>query len=280
MCTSSSARSRLPRLLALAVVWLIVPSAAPANDGGIALGGSPRLLLGHPTVRMSSEVIRLNVYERTVAADCRFTFTNSGPACTVRMGFPDQGIDALDPDEESDARDVMRTPPHTTFKSFQSWVDGRHVASTLIRANVEGEYWHAKMVRFPAHGTVHVRDVYTQAIGGGTTSFGDRSCVAAQVGYILHTGASWHGSIGRTEVVVAFRDPSLPRSLTAVRRASISRSHAARGGHARLPASSAIVWRGPCKPIVSGRTLRFVRERWRPATSDDIELTYAYAPLK
>ena len=73
---------------------------ASANDGGIHMGGSPGLLHGHPTVTMTGEVIKMTVDDAKVTVDCRFVFTNNGPACTVRMGFPDQGVGADDPDEE------------------------------------------------------------------------------------------------------------------------------------------------------------------------------------
>src|SRR2546423_11157601 len=76
---------------------------ATANDGGIALGGTPGLLKGHPSIAMTSEVVKIVVRDLTLTADCRFVFTNHGPACTVRVGFPDRGIGAMDPDEEEDA---------------------------------------------------------------------------------------------------------------------------------------------------------------------------------
>jgi hypothetical protein len=281
MCASSAMLSRLLGVAALIGVGVSVSlSAALANDGGIALGGSPGLLKDHPSVRMTSEVIRITVERDTLTADCRFVFTNHGPACTVRMGFPDQGIGASDPDKEEDEKAVMQTPPRTTFQSFRSWVDGREVPTKLIRAGEEGAYWHTKTVRFPAQGAHQVRDVYTQSVGGGSVAIPNCNCFAAQVGYILHTGASWHGNIGRTEVVVTFRDPKLPRTLNLVPLAQVSRSRDGRDLCVPMPSGDTVVWSGPCKPTASVRTLRFVRENWRPTKTDDIELTFAYTEIK
>lgn len=257
----------------------VVCSAALANDGGISMGGSPGLLKGHPSVRMTDEVIRITVGAETVTVDCRFTFTNHGPACTVRMGFPDQGFGAYDPDEEG-GEEVMKTPPKTTFTSFRSYVEGKPVAARLIRADKPGAYWHTKTVRFPAQGIVHIRDLYTQRISGGivTTPKGEGS--VKQVAYVLHTGASWHGSIGRTEVIVTFHDAKLTAPLKPVPLARVSRSHNARDLRAPLSSPGIVVWRGPCPPTVAGRTLRFVRENWHPKERDDIELTYAYTGFR
>ena len=251
-------------------------ATASANDGGISMGGSPGLLGSHPSVRMASELIKISVRGNRVRADCRFVFVNSGPACRVRMGFPDRGEGADDPDEESDPEKVMKTPPHTTFDSFASWVDGRPVGTRLIRADLPGSYWHAKTVRFPGHSAVHIRDVYTQTLGGGIVSAGGGVGSAAQVAYVLHTGASWHGAIGRTEVAIELPDPKPSRQLMLRSTAAASISGNGRDLRGRLPSENTVIWKGPCTPTVSGSTIRFVRTNWRPVEADDIELTYGF----
>ena len=146
---------------AFGLLCVLAGGAAQANDGGIAYGGSPGLLKGHPSVSMQSEVINITIMDKKVSVDCEFVFKNEGDACTVRMGFPDVGEGSYDPDEES-GEEVMKTPPKTTFKSFVSYVNGKQVATELIRAKEEGQYWHSKTVNFPAHSTVKIRDVYIQ----------------------------------------------------------------------------------------------------------------------
>jgi hypothetical protein len=247
---------------------------ASANDGGIAMGGSPRLLSSHPSVSMTSEVIKMTVRGKDVLVDCSFVFKNSGKACTVRMGFPDVGVGANDPDEETDESALAKTPPRTTFKSFASYVNGAPVKTKLIRADQEGHYWHTKTVRFPARSVVRVRDVYRQLTGGGIAMIGKKGGNASQVAYILHTGSSWHGPIGRSEVDVTFETPVViqpqPVSLKAA-----SGDQDGRSIKKALPPDS-VVWKGPCAPTVSGKTLRFVRTNWRPKPSEDVELTYGY----
>src|SRR5262249_9573094 len=114
----------------------------------------------------------------------------------VRMGFPDQGQGAANPDEDEE-----HNPPKGTFRSFESWVDGRSVKTKLIRAAHLGNFWHFKVVAFPANKQVSIRDRYTVNVGL-SSSYG---FPLHQTSYILHTGASWHGSIGHSEVNVLFQ---------------------------------------------------------------------------
>ncbi len=160
---SVSFRALFIGILALGGLCALSPHAS-ANDGGISMGGTPRLLSGHPSVSMTSEVINIVVDKDGYTVDCRFVFTNTGPACAVRMGFPDEGSGANDPDEENGAEDIQHTPPRTTFTSFRSYIDGNPAATKLVRGSEEGHYWHTKMVRFPANGVRRIRDVYTQRI--------------------------------------------------------------------------------------------------------------------
>jgi hypothetical protein len=262
---------------------LCVPVNAFAipNDGGIAMGGSPGLLHGHPSVTMEAEKIKLTVMDDSVKVDCDFTFTNHGPACTVRMGFPDRGIGAMDPDEERSAEDIGRTPAQTTFNSFASWINGKAVASKLIRANKPGQYWHAKMVSFKANETLHVRDLYTQDIGGGLAEIGGVPGDVNEAAYVLHTGASWHGPIGKSEVIVSFKNGRVRQPIAAISLKTAAMNHADPNGCmvAKLP-EGAIVWAGPCVPLVDKNTLRFVRTNWTPTAKDDIQIFFGYHPAK
>lgn len=258
-----------------------VPMQAFANDGGISMGGSPRLLSGHPSVTMTSEVINIVVdKDERYKVDCQFVFTNEGPAFTVRMGFPDVGEGVGDPDEELDPKEVLNTPPHTTFTSFRSYVDGRRVATKLIRANEEGHYWHTKLVRFPAHSVRRIRDVYTQRLGGGIfTLDGGKNGYMKQVAYTLHTGSSWHGSIGRSEVNITFRSKAIPQPLQLIPLNTISKTYP---NELRVNSISpnAVTWKGPCAPQIQGKTLHFVRTNWRPTAKDDLLLTYDYRVMQ
>jgi hypothetical protein len=266
-------------LISIAAVLMAGGASARANDGGIAYGGTPGLLSGHPTVSMTSEKILLVVGEKEVRVECNFVFTNGGKACTVRMGFPDEGYGASDPDEENTADNLLKTPARTTFTSFKSYINGKPVSTKLIRADKAGKYWHAKTVQFAAHQILNVRDVYTQQIGGGIVNVGDKVGSAQEVGYVLHTGASWHGNIGRSEITVRFNtsnqtDPIIPLHLTDV--------GTKRSGEDLSPTNvqkapkGIIVWSGPSAPAVVGKSLTFVRTNWKPSKKDDIDLYYGY----
>ncbi|HZT41528.1 MAG TPA: hypothetical protein VFA07_05045 [Chthonomonadaceae bacterium] len=265
---------RYAGLFALGSLGLLSVCAS-ANDGGTAESDSPSLLRGHPSVSMTSEVVKITIQGHQTRVDCDFVFTNHGPACSVRMGFPDVGEGASDPDEEE--ADFKNKPPHTTFTSFRSYVDGKPAPTRLIRADTEGHYWHAKTVFFPANSTLHIRDVYTQDVGGGIVQVGQKTGEADQIGYVLHTGASWHGPIGRSEI-----DITLPGTLFhgTPQPVPVSRISKEKNNPRWLRANSLppniVVWKGPCAPAIQDRTLRFVRANWRPTQNDDIELTYNY----
>ena len=241
-------------------------SVAHANDGGIAFGGSPKLLSGHPTVRMESELIQMNVGEKTVVVDCKFIFVNNGPACKVRMGFPDQGVGASDPDEEN-ARDWKKSPPVTTFTSFQSWVNGGEVPTKLIRANEPGKFWHTKTVTFPANSRTVIRDLYHVPVGGGFVgSINGDAIPGDETSYIVHTGSSWKGTIGRTEIVVKFNRKGMSGPLIPVK------------GEPKVKFDKepyVVYYTGISEPVVDGTTFRFIRKNWRPNEKDDLYLAFA-----
>ena len=272
----------LPRLFTAGTLMLGglfgLALSAFSNDGGLAMGGSPRLLTAHPSVAMTSEVINIAVAKEKVTVDCQFVFTNNGPACKVRMGFPDEGHGANDPDEEYMGEDdLLKTPPRTTFLSFQSFVDGTPTPTKLIRAHEEGHYWHTKMVVFPAHSVRRVHDVYTQRVGGGIAVFKDKGTGwVSQIAYVLHTGASWHGNIGRTEINVTFKANQLSGPPHFLPLKQVSTYDDGRELNVASVEPNTIVWQGPCAPRVKGNALQFVRTNWHPTPRDDLKLTYNY----
>jgi hypothetical protein len=257
--------------LILAAGWVgaLAPTAR-ANDSALSYGGSPRPLDSHPTVSMKSELIKMVVGERVVTVDCRFVFENHGGTCKVRMGFPDQGRGAADPDEEG-----PKNPPTGTFNSFKSWVGGQPVKTTVARAAHSGNFWHVKTVTFPGHGTLEVRDIYTVDVGN-SVGF-EVPCSVQWTSYLLHTGASWHGNIGRSEIVVEFRRKGV-KSPIAARAILKERPHPNFVDHANDP--RAVYYNGPCRPTTDGMTMRFVRTNWRPTERDDIRLVFEVRRLK
>src|SRR5207253_2329223 len=88
-CAKETSMAARPLLVGMA--GLFVAGGVAANDTALTYGGSPRPLNGKTTVAMRSEFVRLEVGEKLVAVDCRFTFENRGSAHKVRVGFPDEG---------------------------------------------------------------------------------------------------------------------------------------------------------------------------------------------
>lgn len=255
-------RNLVPVVL-VAVCLQFLSSPAAANDTELTNGGTPKALNGNTTVSMRREYVKMVIGEKWVTVDCRFTFRNRGPARLVRMGFPDEGGD---PGEDPDAQPKT---PKGTFTTFQSWVNGRPVRTRVIKSAEPGSVWHEKMVQFPAYGTLEVRDRYTVEVGS-SVAFSPLSARLAR--YVLHTGASWQGNIGRSEIEVVFQRKSVPSPIAVKRMPEIDSRGRPEGNQSFEMRS--LYYEGPSTPTVMGKTLRFVRTNWRPTKSDDILLLF------
>jgi len=243
---------------------------ALADDADISFGGSPRMLSGKTTVVMQSEVVTMTVGADDVDVDCRFVFRNDGPACTVRMGFPDSGRGGSDP---SEIESETGRKSNGTFRSFTSYVDGKRVSTTIDRdGESKGNLWHVKVVHFNRGQTVNVRDVYRTIVssqvnvspgyqGGNFSTF-----------YVLRTGASWAGKIGRAEVVVHMKRPGA-RAVRLASYAAAGNPDPYKIAWSKFPAGT-VLWRGPSTPTVSGNTIRFVRSNFEPGYLDDVLLFF------
>src|SRR5271170_2146618 len=161
---------KLPALV-VSTATLVVLSfggGANADDGGISFGGSPQLLSGHASVAMQSEVVQIEVHDKVIKADCNFEFHNNGPACTVRMGFPDEGLGAAEPFQGEPlpkGKDL-----HATFLSYDSYVDGKKVPTELVPTDDRSLFWHTKTVTFKGNSECKIRDVYTLPPGAQVTN--------------------------------------------------------------------------------------------------------------
>lgn len=261
---------KMKKLAVFAVVLsALTTNSARANDGGIAWGGSPKLLSNHPSVAMQSEVITMNVGKDNVTVDCRFVFKNYGRATTVRMGFPDEG--SGDTPHEADYQMMAPNKVATGFTSFKSWVDGVRVKTQLIHSNQSQMSWHAKSVYFPRSSTRIVRDLYTVPIG---SQIGLRN-IYKQTSYTLHTGASWRGAIGRSTIIVNFINTGGANRLkpVSIRSLKAENDNIEFVDWKKLPRGT-VIYKGNIKPTAKGRTLRFVRTNWNPTENDDIFLAF------
>jgi hypothetical protein len=127
------------------------------------------------------------IYTEYADVDCTFVLHNTGKATSVLIGFPESG-----------GGDIV--VPKMGFRYFRSYVDGKRVQVRVQeqRRDVDpGGYfrWYLKRVRFGAGQTRVIRNVYRAPLGAISTGhdFFD---------YILTTGASWKGKIGRSDIIV------------------------------------------------------------------------------
>jgi len=251
-----------------------IASASRADDGGISFGGSPHLLKGHASVAMKNEVVTMDVGKEKIKVDCKFLFHNSGPDSTVRVGFPDQGEGSMEPYQGEDVRPKGKDLK-ATFLTYDSWVDGKKVQTELVPTDDRTLFWHAKTVNFKANKDCAIRDVYTLMPGAQVTN---ENGMYQQTSYVLHTGASWHGPIGRAEIIVNF-DPAViggPIKLKAYSSLPVKKFYELKWS--TLPAGT-VIYDGPCAPKLEGNTLRFVVNNLKPTKKDDVHLYYAYRKL-
>jgi hypothetical protein len=178
----------------LAVVLLLglfSPVLARADDSAVmGVGGALRPMQEHPSIRMVTERVVIDMDTAKAEVDCLFHFKNEGPATTVRMGFPESGGGDVDVDNPEG------------FTYFNTWVDGRRVPARIEgmeKGPAEWSRWRVKSVKFASGQTRLVRVRYSAPLGnsvGGNCGFS----------YRLDTGASWKGPIGRVDIIARLRN--------------------------------------------------------------------------
>jgi len=247
-------------VVAASLILLAVSSSAFANDGWVGYSGAPRIEGKHPGVRMADELIRIRIGRDQMWADCSFTFKNEGPACIARVGFPDY---------DSHGEELR-----SFYSDFRSYVDGKRVKTTLVKGE-EGTAWQVKSVPFRQGQTRVVRNMYRMQLGilslNGPGKHGDPPRIQLAE-YILSTGRSWRGSIGRSRVIFEFDRTSIIK--VPIRAYPRSRENKFDDSSFWEKNNNLIAFGGPCEPKVSGRTLTFEKSNWKPTESDDISLTF------
>ena len=239
--------------------FLVVAGVASANDGWVGNGGSPRLMAPHPTVRMLKERVRIHVGKDKVTVEAEFWFRNGGPTTSTNVGSPDE---SSDPDDKP------------VLMNFRSWIDGKRV-KTLFRSSEKDGNWHVKRVTFPKGRTVRIRDRYVTKIGIGRLGY--KNTFANYVSYTVHTGSSWKGTIGETDLRVNVGRPlPYPRRVLP---SKVYRDFSDKPGYnAKVPAfirrhAHTVLYRGLGAPKRNGRELIFIRRNWRPTEDDNLNLT-------
>lgn len=201
-------------VLALLVMILASPvSGVLANDAALGRAGSNVMPVYDVPVRMVHERVDINL--QTNSVDAIFTFQNLGPEATILMGFP-----MLKEQPDGADRGDDRQRPYFGYAGFKAYLvsdDGRQTELTTEEKDglrpPSGEYfskWVVFRVPFKQGETKTVRNVY-KAEYAYVNSIGE-----AHLEYVLSTGATWQGPIGKSEVNVFYGDIA-PHTLTLVR---------------------------------------------------------------
>ncbi len=192
-----------PLLLLICVLLSLCALANDAPVSGVG-GGVIRLTGKHPSVRMVRETIRMDVYPAYYDVDVTFDFLNDGPACAVKMGFPERGYGGID-------GDAYRREP--SFLRFNTWVDGRAVTARRQQADVDQggaflAYW-VKDVTFTAGQRRAVRVAYRS--NNGDLYFGEDGGYGADVfGHYApyhFTGGNWKGLVEQSTLRINLHLP-------------------------------------------------------------------------
>lgn len=191
------------------IFFLVFPITAQADDASLGRRGETVRVLHNDQVAMVEETVTLTlvgVYRTKV--DATFVFRNDGPAKTVLMGFP-EGLP--DPQRDHFGDDLG-------LHDFKTWIDGRPIPVKREKGWPGGQddgsasqypYWWTWELPFAARETRVVRNSYwvkNHYWSNGTVL----------TGYILETGASWKGAVGRVKVALDL-GPVLPFQLEQVK---------------------------------------------------------------
>lgn len=179
---------------------VVVPRAV-ADDGSVeTVGGAVRLMKAHSSIRMVSETVKARVTRDFAEVDCVFVMKNEGATDTVLVGFPD-----------GDMGPYRGGGEEYEIEAFRSWVDGVEIqcrrvpaAEAQIPASTVGSWW-TKVVVFPAGAVRRIRNQYAvRPTWHPNLLESEADSIAGDLTfrYILWTGASWKGPIGRADLAV------------------------------------------------------------------------------
>ena len=166
----------------------ILAYAAQADDTSLGAVGYGVVPLDNDQVTMAAERVEAEIRGDQAWVTCVFTFTNTGPAVEVLMGFPQ-------------AQSLMGG--ESKLMDFRAFVDSEDVP-VIFRPNAQpqGDWdyagWYTFNVSFAAGQTRVVRNTYhgrLNLVSNGSRAFE----------YILHTGATWRDAIEQVDIVVRWQ---------------------------------------------------------------------------
>jgi hypothetical protein len=204
MLGSRSLIVSISQVLLLAVLFAAIivsdPLYAFADDGYAGGVGENPMPQNSKDIVMDSEVVNVILHKEFAEVECAYRFRNEGGAQTVTMGFPNQT--SLEIEEGNQGIGIAM---------FRAFADGKELPVRLSTVNLKdgdpgaAKYgnkssWFFHSVPFKKGETKVVVNKYI-ADHGVTANW---KAVLHVFGYVLRTGASWKGTIGRADINVTF----------------------------------------------------------------------------
>ncbi len=234
------------------MLFLISATPTTADAGWVTGSGNPRLMKDeHETIAMKSEVVNITVRKKLISVECTFNFENSGPACSVKMGFPDVPLDAGD--------DKI----YPMFFSYKSYVDGQEAPTKCEEDKEDSVFWHTQIVDFPARSTVSIKDIYTLPAGFSPTS---KEGARRAFFYFLSTGASWKGPIESAVINVTFAPDVAQKPLVVLGPRDKDSQNIASNNKVKYEASTV--------PTIKANRLTFTYTNIEPIHNDDLAFEF------
>lgn len=190
---------RKAALTALLLAGICFAAAMPRADDGVFLGDGADIYPVEETgIRLDYEQLVIThtatgTYEDpkgSVRVEALFIFTNSGPAKTVTIGFP----------EELDHNPERPDEAFPTILNFAASVDGIPVRTVYQPLATRNEAYgfdrvYLWKVHFARGGSHVIRNSYDYKPSYTSNGFN-------YIRYILKTGSLWAGPIGRIDIIV------------------------------------------------------------------------------
>jgi hypothetical protein len=234
---------------------------ATAQSAALVWGGNPKVLSKESSVHMDSEKIKLKIGHTWTSVTCAFVLRNDGPACKVRIGFPDQG---WGPKADSDDEDAK-------LGSFQAFVDGKKTTTEPVSGEEGGAsiVWHERTIPFTRHQTRYILDQYKVRTG---TAIASGNIPIHEVAFLMHTGSSWKGPIKKVNVVAEFDEDLVPDDITAEPARQLHVKWATDYDGWDQVSRGTVYYHAFARPSVDGTTLTFDAHNLQPSARSDIYL--------
>ena len=201
-------------ILAVCISVPLFPMSAYADDATLGGTGITVFPISDTEVEMEEEIIDIVVRDGCSYVTCQFFFHNTGDGTNLLVGFPTQypggyeSQEELDEEMEGEYFDEMYV---TQLNWFRTFVDGERVHVTVKKGlepegnNADDLYfpqWYTWRMHFAADERIKVVNKYwmENSFGGECTEW---------ISYILRSGATWKGPIGKITVRMQLEDYNL-----------------------------------------------------------------------